>query len=255
MIMRSRNVISDFALTRTGVAIGTAGYVGGGAISPDGKYLVYSDLKGIHLKVIETSETQSLATPEVLKGVSVAQFDRRRTKQRKHPNAGLLSGYVRVGKKPGAVAGPGHDPPVHYAYAWSISPDGSAIAFTTRPGAIGDRDVWLMRPDGTNPRKLFEVDENSGLERLEWSPDGRRLIYDRRLRAPDRFDVIVEGRDLPTGLVTPIFSDMALQDFYWSPDGRIIYSLRERGLAGYSCNYWGLRMDPRTGTPWKKRGD
>jgi eukaryotic-like serine/threonine-protein kinase len=34
------------------------------SISPDGKYLVYSDLEGLHLRVLNTGETQSLPVPE-----------------------------------------------------------------------------------------------------------------------------------------------------------------------------------------------
>ncbi|HTU34562.1 MAG TPA: serine/threonine-protein kinase [Candidatus Acidoferrum sp.] len=34
------------------------------SISPDGKYLVYSDLEGLHLRVLETAETQSLPVPD-----------------------------------------------------------------------------------------------------------------------------------------------------------------------------------------------
>ncbi len=34
------------------------------AISPDGKYLAYADVSGIHLRVIDTGETHTLAVPE-----------------------------------------------------------------------------------------------------------------------------------------------------------------------------------------------
>jgi eukaryotic-like serine/threonine-protein kinase len=34
------------------------------SISPDGKYLLYSDLQGLHLKVIASAETQSLPVPD-----------------------------------------------------------------------------------------------------------------------------------------------------------------------------------------------
>ena len=34
------------------------------SISPDGKYLLYADLEGLHLRLIATGETQSLPTPE-----------------------------------------------------------------------------------------------------------------------------------------------------------------------------------------------
>ena len=43
----------------------------GGAISPDGKYLAYSDLKGMHIKLIETGETRAVPQPEALKDQNV----------------------------------------------------------------------------------------------------------------------------------------------------------------------------------------
>ena len=38
-----------------------------GRISPDGKYLVYTDRAGMHLKIIETKETHTIPFPEPLK--------------------------------------------------------------------------------------------------------------------------------------------------------------------------------------------
>ena len=35
----------------------------GAAISPDGQYLAYADLTGVHLKLIATGETRSLPLP------------------------------------------------------------------------------------------------------------------------------------------------------------------------------------------------
>jgi len=34
------------------------------SISPDGKYLLYSDLEGLHLRLTASGETQSLPVPE-----------------------------------------------------------------------------------------------------------------------------------------------------------------------------------------------
>jgi len=43
-----------------------------GAISPDGRYLAYSDVHGMHIKLIETGETQDIPQPESLKGGQVS---------------------------------------------------------------------------------------------------------------------------------------------------------------------------------------
>ena len=38
-----------------------------GRISPDGRYLVYTDRAGMHLKIIETNETHTIPFPEALR--------------------------------------------------------------------------------------------------------------------------------------------------------------------------------------------
>lgn len=43
-----------------------------GAISPDGRFLAYSDPVGIHIMLIETGETQTLPQPDDLKGLQVS---------------------------------------------------------------------------------------------------------------------------------------------------------------------------------------
>jgi eukaryotic-like serine/threonine-protein kinase len=55
--------------------------------------------------------------------------------------------------------------------AWS--PDGSSIAFVSSKGNTGlDFGVWIVSPDGSNPRNLA----TSGLG-IAWSPDGKYLYY------------------------------------------------------------------------------
>ena len=41
-------------------------------ISPDGKYLLYTDRKGMHIELLETGDTQSVSIPEALKESSMA---------------------------------------------------------------------------------------------------------------------------------------------------------------------------------------
>ncbi|MFL6354623.1 MAG: protein kinase domain-containing protein, partial [Bryobacteraceae bacterium] len=67
--LRTRQASSPPELNQRQVtANSTENSVESGAISPDGKYLAYTDRKGIHLKVIETGETQTIPQPEALKG-------------------------------------------------------------------------------------------------------------------------------------------------------------------------------------------
>lgn len=61
--------------------------------------------------------------------------------------------------------------------AWS--PDGTWIALTRKvAGAAMGKQIWLMRPDGSEARYLTNDTEiNHGLP--EWSPDSRYLLYHR----------------------------------------------------------------------------
>ena len=62
-----------------------------------------------------------------------------------------------------------------------LSPDGEWIAFTTRPTYGGSLQIYLIRPDGSDRRRLTYSD---GLKaRINWSPDGISFVF-RQLNYP-----------------------------------------------------------------------
>jgi Tol biopolymer transport system component len=137
------------------------------------------------------------------------------------------------------------------AGAYSVSPDGSSIAFGTNVGIRGPREIWLMDSDGGHARKLFEADEDGAVLNLSWSPDGQRFIY---LRTDNSGDTVV-SRNLKGGPPTTIFpsaefpaSEFAkVRDSTWLPDGRTIWGRDETGAILPTCNFWIMRFDFRTG--------
>jgi len=229
-------------------------HVTGGAISPDGKYLAYTDRVGMHLKLIETGETRTIPQPAGLRTDSddlseiVAWFpDGKRFLANSHPLGLENSEWTSQGSSIWVVSMLGGPPEKlrDEAVARSVSPDGSLISFETSAGKIGDREIWVMQPDGKQARKVFEIGENGSIGGLTWSPDGQRVIYVRTEGSQDVADFVsgdLNGGPLTT--VLPPFDAKWSSDLIWLPDGRLIYNLGERGSM-YTCNLWQVRMNPR----------
>ena len=242
--------------------------VTGGSISPNGRYLAYSDAKGIHIKLIGTEETRSVPQSEALKNDSVAWEmisngwfpDSTRFLAYTHPaseNPGAWSSQTPWSSQAStiwmvSVQGGAPRKVRDNALAWSVSPDGSSISFGTKVGKLGDREIWLMTQSGDDARKLYEVGENSAICCLNFSPSGQSVIY---VRTDDSGDTLL-GRNLQGSAPVAIFppSDMkVIQDFEWLSDGRLIYTVSENLAAGgNNSNYWAMRLDVRTGRPLEK---
>ena len=246
--------------------------VGSAAISPDGKYLAYADLTGIHIKLIDTGEIQNIPQPDSLKDapvdwgvgpwfsdstkfLAVANFP--------SPRGPKFSPSTWTVSLVGGVPRPLRD----NAAAWSISPDGVTIAFTTTAERLhgsssnrldGDREIWLMGPNGDHARKLYETNNMDGFARVQWSPDGQRVAYLKTRNTPQRDENSIESLDLKSRPSTTILSatdPIELQDFYWLPNGRMIYIKGEPDVNGFSCNYWEAQTgevggEPRRLTNW-----
>jgi len=242
-------------------------------LSPDGKYLAYSDLSGIHVKLLVTGETEKIRLPEefAITGAiwSVGDWFPDGTKSLaasfQHPAYGTpgprsLWVFSMLGAPPRKLRDD--------AAGGSVSPDGSQIAFTSDWesiglwGDLGDREVWLMGANGEAPHELCRLDEDSriyavGLDRIgpprvRWSPDGQRLAYLKRDQIPYKFETAIESVDLKGGSTTVILTDPRLFDFSWLPNGRIIFSRGEPGesrTARWSANLWEIKVDGRTGLP------
>jgi Tol biopolymer transport system component len=82
------------------------------------------------------------------------------------------------------------------AFAAAFAPEGRRIAFTA--DFDGDSDIYVVRINGTGLRKVTStsVDDSSP----SWSPDGRRIVFDRTEGNSTAIVVL----DLATGLETEI---------------------------------------------------
>src|SRR5271157_461369 len=212
------------------------------AISPDGKYLAYSDPAGIHVKLLSTDEERTLPRPA---GVSAsAYWD---VASWFPDGTQLLTDIYEVGgqKSMWTVSMLGQSPRVlrEGALGLEVSPDGARIAFAPL-GTSGDaREIWVMGSQGDNPQKVLALGENEWLDAIHWSPDGQRLAYLRGQRTPEKYQKSLETSDLKgaTRTVLAPDPDLWVGSLCWLPDGRIVYS---RGH-----NLWQIGVDPHAGAP------
>jgi serine/threonine protein kinase/Tol biopolymer transport system component len=225
--------------------------VANGTISPDGKYLAYWDVKGIHLQLTATGEMRTIPQPKALEGSGtewwIGPWFPDGTRFLANASIEPHTGIWVVSALGGAPRKIRDD-----ATAWSVSPNGSKVVFTTNTGSFGDREVWLMGPNGENPERLFATDDGSAIAAVKWSPEGTRLAYLKlrliRIRQEqDRFEVAIETCNLEGQSPTTVFSSSTVHDFYWLPPSRIIYSRSDTEPNGKSDNFWEVRVDPRTG--------
>ena len=233
-----------------------------GAISPDGKYVAYSDSGGLHLKLLQTGELRTLPKPSWFPsdGVwNVASW---------FPDgAQLLTNLVQPGGHSSiwAVSVMGENPRQlrDDAKAWAVSPDSLRIAFTV--GAPDYRhEIWTMSGGGGNLQKVLAMGGDESIVDIQWSPEGGRIAYGSARATPDEAEVTIRTIDLnggkPTLLVPqplvvslPILwwrIDRGL--FSWLPGGRLVYSRFDTpppiwGIG--DSNLWQLPVDARSGAP------
>jgi len=224
-----------------------------GAISPDGKYLAYGDRTGMHLKLIQTGETRTIPEPEGSAPDHAPWW----------PNGWFPDGTKFVastregGQRPsGWVISVMGGPPRRLrddADVWSVSPDGTLIAFGSGLAFRRSREIWLMGPQGEEPRRLVAGSEDDGFFWAAWSPTGQRIAYARFHRTPDKLECSIESRDPKGGQPTLVLSDPRLcsEDvkFLWYQGGRFVYTMTEPEPNQDDTNLWEIRVDTRTGKP------
>jgi len=224
-----------------------------GAISPDGKYLAYTDTKRIYLKLVQTGEVQAIPQPDMRASEKLdwelgSWFP---DSTRFVANAIPTPSSGRQDESSSWVVSVLGRAPIKLrekALVYSVSRDGSFIAFGANSGKFGPREIWLMDENGENAHKLYESDENSAICCVGWSGDGQRIIYVKTDQSGDTF----VSRDLKGGPTATILAPPMtknIRDFLWLPDGRFLYSKEEEpgSVLGASCNLWTISIDPTSG--------
>jgi serine/threonine protein kinase/Tol biopolymer transport system component len=224
-----------------------------GSISPDGKYLAYSDMAGIHLKLLATGEERVVPRPA---GAPVTAWWIVGTW---FPDGTqLLADIYEIGGHASmwtvSVLGQSAHELREDASGQVVSPDGTRIAFGPEPGASEhDRELWVMGSQGDNPQRLLALGQNERVGSTCWSPDGQRLAYIKVEHTPEKQLTSIETCDLKGANRTVVVSeaDRHFEDFCWLPDGRIVYA-RQEAQQSSDANLWQIGVDRRglpTGQP------
>ncbi len=170
-------------------------------------------------------------------------FDGRRIAFRSECDGGGIFVMSAGGGARRRVSAAGQDP------AWS--PDGREIAVTEE--AITETPLYRVISRAT----LVAVEVESGRRRMllaedavqpAWSPHGHRVAFWRAKGGGQR-DLLTVGARRPSAPVAPVAvtADAAVDwNPVWSPDGRFLYFVSDRGGV---MNLWRVPIDERSGRP------
>jgi len=208
-----------------------------GVISPDGKYLAFSDARGFFLRQIDTGETHSIPLPKDFHPKPAAWF----------PDSVHM--LVRW------VAGPQESPSiwsisvlggtprklVDNGFSPAISPDGSQVVFLS--GHSEATQGFLMKADGTDVHSIIPDDKLTFVGAPAWGPDGKHIAYARGAYAAgySRIEAKIEVLDVRSHQARVVLSKNGLgSTVAWSPDNRLIYTQQESVTSRDDANLWAL---------------
>ena len=220
------------------------------AISRDGRYLAYSDLAGIHIRLLETSEERMLPAPAGVSSGALFYVD-----SWFPDGTQLLMNSEQPGQQRNlwtiSVMGQSPRELRTDAEGWSVSPDGSLIAFTPDDKP---RELWLMDSHGEGAKRILELPATEWLRAVRWSPDGHSLAYIRGRITKANIETRIEACDLRgtnrTTVAATIPEDWVL-DLSWL-DGRIVYGVQEG--YGLDSSLWQVAVDTHSRTVAGKPG-
>src|SRR5262249_30253421 len=155
------------------------------------KYLAFSDAGGMHVKLIQTGETQNFPHAADLTSVPLPEGSQWFPATWFPDGTKFLANIVQpVPERSPSIwevsvlCGTPHELR-EGAAAESIAPDGSLVAFTVgaarhfalRAGYVPDREIWVMGISGQDARKVVGTDEGHGVGSVVWSPDSGSIGF------------------------------------------------------------------------------
>lgn len=224
------------------------------SLSPDGKELAFGTIAGSALlRRMSDGFTRPLRTPAGLQLDRIAWFKDGSRLLASGTTADHRRGVWVIplnGGAAGLIVPDGED--------GVPSPDGTRIASTSADGTA----ILVTGVNGARPRQVRGGGMNL-FSALLWSPDGKRISYQRQEYAPPRDRQIVgygasllernyaysyEAADPDTGRIIASVKNVLMASACGLEDGRVLY-LRCLGACQVRDRsyFWELRTDPKTG--------
>jgi len=211
-------------------------------ISPDGKYLAYTDRTGFYLRQVSSGETHPVPLPKGFEPLAESWFP---------DSIHLVVSWVEDTNKPPAlweisVMGGTPRKLAEDGFSARVSPDGSKIAFLR--GQIESGEIWLIQADGSHPQRLTGgTGGEDGFGPVAWAPEGNRIAYVRTTaRQFRRGEIKVEVADVATREIRVVLSRPGLgRVLGWPHDKQLIYSLEEPEPDENDFNLWNIDLGSR----------
>jgi eukaryotic-like serine/threonine-protein kinase len=233
---------------------GEGGGVIAAAVSADGRQLAYATANGpIHVRPARDGASRPLPTTAGIRASRITWF----ADGSKLAITGTMKGEARSSIWVAPVNGEPSSLVVPEGIEGVPSPDGKQLALLSADAVV----IWVAGADGSNPRPLRNAGEKSTYSSLVWSPDGKRLAYQRREYAPKlgerdsprqreanaNFRFIYESLDVATRQVVASQPDFAMSSAAMLADGRIVFVRWPDPGMPLEKVVWEARTDPRTG--------
>jgi Tol biopolymer transport system component/DNA-binding winged helix-turn-helix (wHTH) protein len=247
----TRSTVTERRLTANPADVPVTGSV----ISPDGKYLAYTDKTGFYLRQVDTGETHPVPLPKGFEPIVESWL----------PDSDhLVVSWVRDSKEPSSlweisVMGGTPRKLVDEGSSARVSPDGSKIAFL-RYG-VGRNEIWLMQADGGGAHRIVggTAAQQENFSPVAWAPDGRRAAYVRTTvplynAADQRAVREIEIADISSGQFGVVLSNPGLENALgWTHNNFLAYSLREPSPNQNDFGLWRMQLDSQTAHPMGTR--
>jgi hypothetical protein len=209
------------------------------AISPDGKSAAYANVDGIFVRTIQNGDTRTLSSPGDYLVDRLAWFA--------DGTKLVASGFSTTTNIPSIwlISTAGADPGPLRTHARGATPsaDGTQVAFLSQDSS----EIWVTGMQGGEPQKVVAGAGHDTFPIVFWSPDGRRLAFQRRHFDQHQYQYRYESVELATGKVSVEAPNLLMSAASALPDGRVMFLRWDNEDFTSSHGLYEMKTDLATG--------